>query len=79
MRIAMVLQQKTLIQRCFGITFHAFFMEGMSNHNQYHFGVQNLKKKKKYIYIYIYIPIPRLNAPTLTTYSLNIYNIFILL
>ena len=54
MRIAMVLQQKTLIQRCFGITFHAFFMEGMSNHNQYHFGVQNLKKKKKYIYIYIY-------------------------
>ena len=45
-------------------------MEGRSNHNQDHFGVQKSETKTN-------LPIPRLEALILTTYSPYIYNIFI--
>ena len=47
MLTATVLQQEaTLIQQWVGIIFHACYVERRSNHNQDHFGAQNVKQKQ---------------------------------
>ena len=51
-------------------------MEGRSNHNQDHFGVQNVKLKNNNNNNNN-LSILKLKALTLTTYSSNIYNNFI--